>query len=279
MKAIHPGSARRACLAFALLIGLPALVFGEFKGLLLTHGEASFASYVHGGQPDNGNPGYRSDLRLQVDFFRWGGLISELGLANSTVIEREDTSIFRLNRIRYTVAPGFRKEFESWIVHFEWFHESIHAIGRLDDGGGSVWWNSARVNFGTKGAYQPFVVNRYQGDADRPERLDYKLQLGAFLYNQEPIVLARNNDYRYEESFMLRYHLGKSGRWGSFADVSQAYWVRAQGPSQQKWSATINLFVSGRENLAGLYYTYVFWDDHPADNENYLGSVGFKVVF
>jgi hypothetical protein len=49
--------------------------------------------------------------------------------------------------------------------------------------------------------------------------------------------------------------------------------------TEQKWSATVNLLLVGRSNLAGLYYTYVFFDDNIIDNEDQLGSLGFKIVF
>lgn len=252
----------------------------DFEVLMRTHGEITFAPYVHGGSPRNDfEPGYRSDFHAYVDFFRWKGLVSNWLIANSTVIERSDSTAFRLDRIRYTLTPGYQIEFDTWMISGLLLHECIHAIGQ-DEPEGSVWWNSFRFGFGTKGAYPQFLVQRYRGDFSRfTDRWDYQINFGAFLYGGESVWLAQNNDYRYEEYALLRYHIGRRGRWGSYADLNQSLWVREGGATEQKWSVTLNLLLRGSVNMAGLYYTWNFYDTNSQDNEDGLGAAGFKIVF
>jgi hypothetical protein len=253
----------------------------DFEVLMRTHGQITFAPYVNGGSPEDGStPGYRSEFYAYVDFFSWKGLVSNWLIANSTVIDRSDTSMFRLNRIRYTLTPGYRYEFDTWQISGLLLHECIHAIGKQEENG-SIWWNSFRFGFGSKGAYQQFLVERYREDdfSKFLDKWDYQVNAGVFLYGDNSVWLAQNSTYRYEGFSLLRYHLGRWGRWGSYADLNQAAWFREDGETEQKWSATLNLLLRGRVNLAALYYTYFFYDTNTQDNENQLGALGFKIVF
>lgn len=265
----------------------------DFEVLMNTNGQITFAPYLNGRQPHNDfAPGYRSDFYAYVDFFKWKGLISNWLIANTTVIERSDSSSFKLHRIRYTLTPGYRYEFDTWLISGLLLHECIHAIGQHEDSG-SIWWNSFRFGFGSKGAYQQFLVERYR-NLERPrnplarvsDRWDYQINGGVFLHGfgqsintPGSIWLAQNNDYRYEEFSLLRYHLGRWGRWGSYADLNQNLWYRADKSVEQRWSSNLNLLLMGRADIAALYCSYVFFDDNLIDNENGLASAGFKIVF
>ncbi|HEX2612807.1 MAG TPA: hypothetical protein VHO02_04370 [Fibrobacteria bacterium] len=285
---------KRAALLLLLLSAWPARAAApfvnwltdDFEVLMNTNGQVSFAPYVNGGSERNDfHPGYRSEFFTYVDFFSWKGLVSNWLIANSTIIERSDTSAFQLHRIRYTLTPGYRYEFDSWLISGLLLHECIHAIG-AEEADGSIWWNSFRFGFGSKGAYPQYLTERYR-DLKRPrdplsripEKWDYQLNLGAFLYGPNSIWIAQNSDYRYSEDALFRYHLGRWGKWGTYLDLNQYAWIREHGQVEQKWTATANLLLVGRSNLAGLYYSYVFFDDNVIDNEDKLGSLGFKIVF
>lgn len=282
-----------SALSFCLALCVPASANGfvdwltdDFEVLMQTNGQITFAPYVNGGSARNDfEPGYRSEFSAYVDFFSWKGLVSYWLIANTTVIERSDTTAFRLDRIRYTLTPGYRYEFDTWLISGLLLHECIHEIGEFEEDG-SIWWNSFRFGFGSKGAYPQYLAERYRKLKEPREPLekifdkwDYQVNLGAFLYGDNSIWLGQNNDYRYEEYGMLRYHLGRWGRWGAYADVNQNLWMLDDGSLEQKWSVTANLLLVGKANIAGLYYTYVVFDNNNIDNEDALGSLGFKIVF
>jgi hypothetical protein len=285
---------RRLALLLPLLAAAPSRavspvvdwVTRDFEVLMQTNGQITFAPYVNGGSPRNDfNPGYRTEFFTYVDFFSWKGLISNWLIANTTIIERSDTSAFRLNRIRYTLTPGYRYEFDTWQISGLLLHECIHAIGEFEPDG-SIWWNSFRFGFGSKGAYPQFLAERYRklreprDPFEHPgSRWDYQLNVGAFLYGPNSIWIAQNSDYRYSQDGLFRYHVGRWGRWGSYLDVNENFWLREGGVTEQKWSASANLLLVGRSNIVGLYYTYVLFDDNNIDNEDKLGSLGFKIVF
>ncbi len=259
----------------------------DFEVLMNTNGQVTFAPYVNTRQPRNDfSPGYRSDFYAYVDFFSWKGLISNWLIANTTEIESSDSSSFKLHRIRYTLTPGYRYEFKTWMISGLLLHECIHSIDHSNSNG-SVWWNSFQFGFGSKPAYQQFLVDRYRKPfLNLWDHFDYQLNGGIFLHEAgqsltDPgsIWLGQNNDYRYEEFSLLRCHLGRWHKWGGYVDLNQHDWYRANGAIEQKWSVNANILLMGRANIAAIYYSYVFFDDNLIDNENRLGAAGFKIVF
>jgi hypothetical protein len=252
----------------------------DFEVLMLTHGQITFAPYVNGRTPQKDFfPGYRSDFFTYVDFFSWKGFVSNWLIANTTLIARPDSTIFRLDRIRYTLTPGYRYEFDKWLISGLLLHECIHTVSREEEKG-SVWWNSFEIGFGSKGAYPQYLVEKYKNaHLDLRNSLDAQVNFGAFLHGRESVWLAQNSDYRYEEFGLLRYHLGRWGCWGVFVDLPQHLWVTAENRLENKISPTVNLFLLGKVNIASLFYTYHIYDTNTHDNESGLGLLGFKIVF
>ncbi len=252
----------------------------DFEVLMNTHGYITFAPYIHG-STDNQNyfPGYRSDFKAYVDFFKWKGFISNWLIANSTIIERSDSSVFTLDRIRYTLTPGYRMEFERYVISGLLLHECIHTISKQEEEG-SIWWNSFQFGMGTNGAYQKFLVQRYKSKTRSfLESIDGQINVGFFLYGGESVWISQNHDYRFELFSLVRYHLGRYGKWGVFFDFNQHSWLKANNKTENKFSITGNLFLTGRVNIAALYYTYHLYDTFESDNEDNLGAFGFKIVF
>jgi hypothetical protein len=252
----------------------------DFEVLMRTHGQITFAPYVNGqNQKEDFFPGYRSEFFTYVDFFSWKGLISNWLIANTTLIERPDSTIFRLDKIRYTLTPGYRYEFDRWMISGLLLHECIHTVSR-DEEKGSVWWNSFQFGMGSKGAYPLYVVSKYKdAHLDLKNSFDAQMNIGVFLYGQSSVWLAQNHHYRYEQFGLLRYHVGRWRNWGVFLDLPEHAWITSKNKLEIKWSPTINLFLLGKVNVASLYYTYHIYDTNTHDNESGLGLLGFKIVF
>jgi hypothetical protein len=295
MRPPSPRAVARPLLAPVLLLLVPLFLAAparagawdwltrDFEVVMRTHGQITFAPYVHGESPrEDVFPGYRSDFFTYVDFFSWKGFISNWLIANTTLIERPDSTIFRLDRIRYTLTPGYRYEFDEWLISGLLLHECIHTVSRPEKDG-SIWWNSFRIGFGTKGAYPMHLVEKYKSRrlAFR-QKVDAQINVGAFLYGDESVWLAQNHDYRYEEFGLIRFHVGRwgrGGRWGLFVDVPHHLWLTSTNEVEAKVSPTVNLFLLGRFNFASLYYTWHLHDTNVHDNEQGLGLLGFKIVF
>ena len=266
-------------LAACLSAGIRAESAAEL--LLHTQGHASFAPYVHGVKETAGlHPGYRAEFASQVDFFRKGRFVVTGLVGNMTVISRSDSSIFNLDKIRYTLSPGFRYEFKTWYVRGVYHHESLYSISRAEEIGGAYWQNSIRLGAGTKGSSFLYLPEKYfSGTEPKGRAFDAQCSVGAYLHGSHSIWVARNHSYRYEMLALLRYHAGSVHNWIVSFSIDQHLWLKADNSSENKSAVTINLFRRGVGNLFGIYYVYTVYDAYVENNEDKLGALGLRVIY
>ncbi len=266
--------------AAMLVIGSPV---GNVRSELLmdTHGYVSFSPYVAGVREINGlYPGYRAEFLAHVDVVRWRNFIFTGLVGNHTMISRSDASIFQMDRIRYILAPGVRYDGGSWIMRASWFHESVYALSRAEDEGGAAWHNSIRLGVGTKGAYYLYLRERLRQKGDGFLNVfDAQVNLGVFLRGSESIWVAKNNDYQYEESSLLRYQIASFYGWLYFVSLSQQLWINLDNNVEQKLDVRLNAMKKGSVSLFGWYFIYTFYDTYTADNEDGLGALGLRIIF
>lgn len=255
-------------------------IVDDFQVLMRTHGEISFAPYVHGDFDGfEVTPGYRSDFHAYVDFFEWKGFVSNWLIANTTIIENNKETGLTLDKIRYTLTPGYRIEFEEHLISGLLLHECIHTISKPEKEG-AVWWNSFQLGFGSNGAYPRHLVDIYKrGSKQQFPNWDYNLNLGAFLYGEKSKWIQQNHEYRYEYFHKFRLHFGKLNNWGFYSDYNHHTWLDVNNQLENKVSVDFNILLSGVENLASIFYKYTIHDTFSKDNTNELGAVGFKIIF
>jgi len=123
-----------AAIGFLMLGDGIAELFGDT--MLHANGQVSFAPYLTG-VPENveRKPGYRSELYVFTDVFRSGRWTFSWLISNTTLIVRPPGAGFTLDKIRYTLSPGFRCEFKKWIATGLLLHECIHSISRPEANG------------------------------------------------------------------------------------------------------------------------------------------------
>gem|GEM_PF-756338 len=268
----------------ALVLLLPICVNA---GLVMsTHGYITLESYIHGISETRGEyPAYRSETMAYVDVYRWNRLYLNALLGNTTMISHSDSLAWRLNRIRYTLSPGFRIEFDKWLIKGTLFHECIHLIDQREEiipgfQRGSTWWNSLQIGIGTKGAYYLYLRDQYRRINNKfLNSWDAQINFGRIIPAQNTITTGQNHNYRYELFSLLRYHIGSYWNWASFVSLRQNLWVNADHSVEHKIGVTVNFFRRGTVNFAGIFYTYYLYDTFLHDNEDSLGALGVRVVF
>lgn len=255
-------------------------VADDFDVLMRTHGEITFAPYVNGNfEQYEAIPGYRSEFNAYVDFFEWKGFISNWLISNTTTMEKSKESGFKLDRIRYTLTPGYRIEFDKHLISGLLLHECIHTISKPEENG-AIWWNSFQIGFGTKNSYPQFLVDKYKYDlTTKFPSIDYNFNIGVFLYGDQSVWIRQNHNYRYEMFYKTRFHIGKIGNWGYYSDLDHHVWLDKYNEFENKVSLSINILLSGQRNIASVYYKYFVYDTFSKDNQDELGAAGFSIVF
>lgn len=261
-----------------ILLALPGDTPAEL--LMHTHGNITIAPYIHGfDRPRGLYPGYRSEFMTYVDFLKAGRFVFNSLLGTTTIISDTDDRGMKLDRIRYTLSPGFRYERDTWLIKGSLHHECIHTINRPEYNG-SVWWNCFQIGVGTKGAYYLYLREVYKNKYNEViNRWDAQINAGWYIPAKRTLFSGQNHDYRWEEYSLIRYHLGSFRRWAYFAGVRQSLWIRENGDDEHQISITLNVFRRGLVNFAGFYYTYMIYDTYELDNADGLGSIGFRILF
>ncbi len=253
----------------------------ESKLLMDTHGIVSFAPYVNGVKKTDGlYPGYRAEFLAHADFYQHGRLVLTGLVGNMTAISRSDSSFFTLDRIRYTLSPGFRLEFTGWLIRGSVHHESIYTISRAEDREGAYWANSIRLGAGTKGSYSIYLRERYRGVSNRfLHALDANIDAGMILHGKRSIWSAKNHDYRWETLGQVRYHIGSFGKWVFFTGASDHMRIRENRETENTFVLSLHVLRKGLFSFFGVVYSYTPYDTFSENNENGLGSVSLRAVF
>ena len=264
-----------------MILSLFKIQSSEARLLMHTQGTVSFAPYVNGVKKTKGlYPGYRSEFQANVDFYRNNKLILTGLVGNMTIISRSDSSVFNLDKIRYTLAPGFRYEFTGWILRGSFHHESIYSLSRIEEQEGAYWQNSIRMGVGSRGSYYLYLDDRYRNVDDTfINSWDIQINGGIFLHGSRSIWVAKNHDYRYEIFSLIRYHVCTFHKWVYFAGLNQHLWIKSDNETEHKENLTLNFFRKGAVNFFGIYYTYTMYDSYKENNENKLGALGFRLIF
>ncbi|MBC8465535.1 hypothetical protein H8D57_00760 [bacterium] len=165
-------------------------------------------------------------------------------------------------------------------MNISYNHESIYSVSKAEEINGAYWQNSFRIGFGSRGAYNLYLYSVYkQHQNEFINKWDMQLNVGVFRRGNETIWVARNQDYLWECFNLIRYHIGVFQKWTFFMSVKNHWWINVNNEIENKHSIISNSLFLTKTKGFGFYYRYVFSDRSVPDNEDRLGSLGFKVLF
>lgn len=268
---------KRVIIIIILIAVYPQQVFASL--LMRSRGNITVAYTIHGTDRNQLTyPGYRSDFTTFVDFAKFGQVVIYSSIGNTTVISKPKNSM-QLDKIRYTLNPGFRVEFRSWLINGSLLHECIHTIGRPENNG-STWWNSFRIGIGTKEAYFLYLPNEYRNlNNIFINKFDAQVNFGNIVEAKQTLLTGQNHNYIYELSSLIRYHVGVYRNWVGFVTLRQHLWMLRDNSDEQSLTVSINLFRKGTKKFAGIYYDYNIVDTFSLDSASKIGALGFKIIF
>ncbi len=248
--------------------------------IMRAYGNISVAPTVQWGRSSSkAFPGYRSEFMTYVDFFKAHGVIFNALLGTTSIISDSDSIGMHLDRIKYTLTPGFRIDRGKWLIRGALHHECIHTIGRREENG-SIWFNSLQIGVGTKQAYYQYLTEEYN-DKNNVflNTFDARIDAGYVIPARNTLLTGQNHEYVYEQYSLMRYHIGVYRNLACFASLRHNLWTKNDGSVEQQVQLTLNLFRKGTKSFAGLFYTYTFFDNYSLDNSEKLGYLGLRVVY
>ena len=249
--------------------------------LMRTEGQLSFLPYLHGVDKSFGMyPGYRVRFSMNVDIYRFDRLILTGLTENVTLISRTDSSLVNLDKIHFVLSPGIRYDLKKYYFNGSIYHESINNIGRYEDIGGALWFNSIRIGIGSRGSSYLYLREEYMNINNQlMNTFDGQIKIGFFLHGRESIWTSKRHQYRYEALGNLRYHLGVYNNWAMFMGAEEQTWIKKNSTVEHKIRVRVSAFRKGTVNFSGFFYSYVIYDSYSIDNEEGLGAIGYTIIF
>ncbi len=104
------------------------------------------------------------------------------------------------------------------------------------------------------------------------------INAGYYLHGRAPLI-GHNHDYTYDLSGLIRYHFGLFRNQTIYIDLNHHTWCDKYDKFTVKISGEIDYVILAFDNIATLFYSHCFIDENPYDNENSIGTLGFKVMF
>ncbi len=248
--------------------------------LLYPTGQISFSALLSG-EPRYSEfiPAYRSDLSLYMDLFQYRNLIFHIHTANTTTIAESPDTPFKLDRIRYTIAPGFRYITNRWILQGQIFHECIHKISQ-EEINGAVWWNTFQIGAATKGSSYFYLSDKYvHRDFSLRQSFDCSFFINYYWHGDFSRWVGQNHNYSLDIYGRLRYHDIILKEIPFYLDLPYHIWLDKQNDITYKFGTSLNFVLPAKFNMSVIHCTYYFKDDNPHDNENGLFYAGLKMIF
>jgi hypothetical protein len=268
---------KRVCLKITTLIcaAMPSLVSnvssaGEFSLLPGARGNLATAFYLN---PDSA---YFSDITLgvAVDIFRYGGLCSNLHLSKETSIGKNARGVDLMHPDRgdYSFGLSWRLQLPRHFIEAHYHHDSFHSIDRWEEQ--SIYWNSPRVAFGSKGYLPQFRFLHRPGPYSSP-RIDYLIQ--ANFYAPRGASWQKRHGYDFSWNTNARYGLIRFNRFG--ADLESVnLWVASQdGKLNRQHFISASLLLSGDRGLLELYLGWWPYDNQPVRNRSGRAVAGLRL--
>jgi hypothetical protein len=250
-----------------------------------THGYLSFEKYIQAQTTkDELYHGYRSELMANINFLRWNRFYLDGLLGNMTIMSHPDSALWNIDRIHYTLNPGFRIEFKNWLIKGALQHDCFHRINQYDKplpglGRGSIWWNTYQIGIGSKGAYYLNPQNPFKKSNSILDTWDGQFNYGYYIPAKNTISTGQGQTYRHEVFSQIRYHVRARRNWAACIGLRQHLWVTAAKSVEHKINLTVNLFHRDLLGIIGIYYSYTIYDTFRLDNQDALGAIGIKIVY
>lgn len=247
---------------------------------LKTFGQLTMSYYPFTSQnSDFYKQGYRSNFMINFEYYKKNNFVLEFDAQNTTTISKNPDSFIDLNKIRYTLAPGFKYLSKKWLYKTRFFHECMHTISR-DEQNGSTYWNSLQFSIGTHGAYHEYLVDKYQTqDFTLANSVDIQQTFNCYLSTTGKSLLSQNHDYVADNAGLLRYHAFSYGCCAVYSDLDYKIWLKRDSGFDRKINASLNIVIKSGDKLLTLFYNQNFYDDSPHDNINKSGEAGLRIMF
>jgi hypothetical protein len=250
----------------------------NFETLMSGHGDIT--SYIYSKQ--DANYFIDTELSVSLETFRYRRFFFLVDLSHEIYLGRKYHSnmVFDPNRGGWAFGLAGRFEFEKYFLDLQMHHDCFHDVGRWEQVDFSVFWNSPRVGFGSKGYLTKYRFHQPISDQAGlvfPRKIDYYIQASFFA----PKGNAWQKNHDYEFTMLTNFNILAARYYNlGFTIESNNLWVlNTNHKLKRRHALNFDFVVYGKQ---GVFMAYLGWwpyDSQSIRNRNGMTSLGIHLGF
>ena len=217
---------------------------------LLMTGHGDLGSYLYFKQ--NGIYFIDTELKGSIETFRFNRFYFLLNLEEEVYMGRKYQSnmVFDPNRGSWAFGVTGRWKFEKYFLETQIYHNCFHDIGRWMAIDYSIYWNSPRIGFGSKGYLSKYRYHKYDYAITGlyfPKKIDYYLQAG--FYAPRGASWQKNHDYDFTLLTNLNLAIARYKRIGFEIESNNLWVINSSHDLRRRHSLNFDLVFYGKSGV------------------------------
>jgi hypothetical protein len=261
-----------------LLLSSAALAEKADHFELLMNGHGDLGSYIYFKQ--DGVYFIDTELKGSMETFRYRKFFFLLNLEEEVYMGRKYHSnmVFDPNRGSWAFGLTGRMEFEKYFFETQLYHNCFHDIGRWMAIDYSIYWNSPRIGFGTKGYLSKYKYHRYESGIQGwhfPDKLDYFIQ--AAFYTPRGASWQKNHEYDFSMQTNINWAIARYKAIGFEIESNNLWVINSSHDLKRRHSLDFDWVFFGKNGVMIAYLGW--WPDDTQAIRNRDGKTVFGLHF
>ncbi|HBC46034.1 MAG TPA: hypothetical protein DCZ43_03205 [candidate division Zixibacteria bacterium] len=237
-------------------------------------GNGNIGSYIYFKQDYN----YFVDTELNatMELVRYKQFYFLIDLAHEIYMGRKYNSnmVFDPNRGGWAFGLGGRIELDKYFIDMQMHHDCFHDVGRWEIVDFSIFWNTPRFGFGSKGYLPKYRYHQPKPESRGllyPRKVDYYFQIGFFAPRGN--VWQKNHDYEFTTLTNFNFLAARYRSIGLNLESNNLWVINSNHELKRRHGLNFDFTVYGSN---GVFTTYIGW--WPYDSQSIRNRDG-KTVF
>jgi len=264
--------------SLAIILANAAIAENTSNFDLLMSGHGDLGSYIYFKQ--NGVYFIDTELKGSIETLRYRRFYFLLELNEDVYMGRKYRSnmVFDPNRGSWAFGMIGRLEFQKYFLETQMYHNCFHDIGRWMEIDYSIYWNSPRLGFGTKGYLSKYKYHRFDYTKPGlyfPKKIDYYCQAG--FYAPRGASWQKNHDYDFTLLTNLNLSFARYKQVGFEIESNNLWVINNRHNLKRRHALNFDCIIFGK---SGVVITYIgWWPDDTQSLRNRDGKTVFGLHF
>jgi hypothetical protein len=224
-----------------------------------------------------------TELSVSLETFRYRRFFFLVELTHDIYMGRKYHSnmVFDPNRGGWAFSIAGKFEFDKHFFDLQMHHDCFHDIGRWEQEDYSVFWNSPRIGFGSKGYLSKYRFHQPKPESSKlafPYKFDYYLQAGFFAPRGEG-TWQKNHDYEFISQTNCNILVARYRNLGFNFESNNLWVINSNHDLKRRHGLNFDFTVYGKTGVAIAYFGWWPYDSQSVRNRDGKTVLGIHLGF